>query len=1535
MGRANRIHNKTSGKVIRVKAGVSQIGSGDPNAISTSTVRQNQGNQGGGMFPVAHAQLSNTSPNVNVSPSASPFLRQEQTAVAGSTNEYQEDLSTKNVALERNESDYSSEHSVERFLTNIGRGAYDTGESYSTDIAGSFTGNAPIRHMKDSTLMDVFIAGGLEGRLHDSLAEVGRRAVEEPGRIIGEVATEAAFLVGTMGAGVALKGVRAGAMGAKVAHYNPITGGTITGYQRTKTGLGIGRHGFGRTPKTEFIGDKTTSYIKTNIKGRVNVTTESNRPTLFDPLRPLARGIEKGAQPVGEQLRKGVYKMTGGRRGKTKTPTYDAFDPLNPPKTGKELPNYLVVPGALTAGTITSGTKSVKTIASEASADQPKSVYTSISDHSGIKYYKDGVELPPRIKKTTVKSSVPNTVQSVVPFAIAQETQNPGGLGILDNILARVPQFHIQEAAAQESVPFSPSAVQAQRTAQFEDVIVGRGDTGAYWQKDETANFKSNQHGKGEAGLAKMVAAEKAKVDSNLKIKDDSEITRLVDEPGFNAQGSSDVLMSGEDGFKSFTLDGGNPRIHGTSLQIDKGSLKNMIERTLLEGAAAGKSETEMRQIIIKTTAEWEERNIKFGAAKVDTVNINTPGRFAGDGEGVTKDSVAQNTGLGTDLSYVGADTKNRKVTIGDSVQLNVQEDAGLGIYKTRTTFEDVYHTDNQNWLEPQPWESPEYMGPIEFDTGLQKGVDQVVAGAFFERGGIVGGYAPKNFLVEGGESAQELAEKYGMVETISTNYAHRTKRNVISSDVTVVFGDPTGKGTALTIETAIAEGKPLIVNPKTSKELNEFLFETKAMKVNFGGTRQSHIDLAMDAKKSGDKGYSSVIAPFFGKNVLGGTDFVADVRKILQGVNIDTRLQDSGLDAATIKSLLVKESKKGQSALTVESRIPGKGGFKDNQTAQQQLWQQDSMSGGGTHVDYSGEITAGADKQVSGVSTVASMADVTAYAVDTAVDPLSTKIRGLNDPKSKNYVSESKKNDIVNMFKTKNENGKTPTQKEVSDELKINVKLVKEVKRMNQAKIDKTIYESMAPKYNQGLLPFQLQEAMSALGGTYAKNKDGKFVATISVGSEKKSITFQNQKAATLLSGLGEFEYLVGRPVRGKLVDGKKLPDKLSDFKRIMQITEGKNFNDLSFQNTGKFGNKEQFRNFMNYVLQDDVVESALQQKQKQLNYYNFQAKSAKNPTQITGYGHPDDFDAVMPTPSSFMPKIQKSLEDDVLDLKLKLEYDGPEAAVSKYTKANLTDAGAVGEKKGMAYQSNIMREMRLGYSETPLNTSPNLIKAQKNAASNRTKRALGYTNALFTGNPIADPSIRNFLPTESGRLFPVSDIGMGAKITKDKLLKNKKQREDFSSWTDKRQKRADDWYAELKKPTVYKGGFMEPSTELDKGNKLKSQGGSVDWSQFLNREQSMTPRERRKKLAEAERYSYNAFGVFSGGNNRNKGRDIRPEVRVEGNEYDDYFRLMDANKEVKKTRGNRGRSAANIRQDFRLKSNPSGDDLESFWVF
>ena len=311
------------------------------NKRSNDLVASSQNNQNSeNLLPNANAQLQNTNPTVSSGVQHQGPQQYQGTLI---DDQYTEPENTANVALERDASDYSSDHSIERFFTNIGRGAVDAGESYSTDIAASLTGNERIRHMKDSTLVDTFMTGAMEGRLHDSWSEASRRIVEEPGRVIGEVATEAGVMLGTMGAAAAIKGVRAGAMGAKVIQgISPTTGKAITGYQRSSTGL---KKYFGRTilgnnlkPKTTYVNNLSTTTGKLGKDGIMKWTTQSNKPTLFDPARPIARYIENAAQPLGESLRMGINKLTGGKFGKPLQALYDKTDPFNKIRAQSKIP---------------------------------------------------------------------------------------------------------------------------------------------------------------------------------------------------------------------------------------------------------------------------------------------------------------------------------------------------------------------------------------------------------------------------------------------------------------------------------------------------------------------------------------------------------------------------------------------------------------------------------------------------------------------------------------------------------------------------------------------------------------------------------------------------------------------------------------------------------------------------------------------------------------------------------------------------------------------------------------------------------------------------------------------------------------------------------------------------------------------------------------------------------------------------------------------------------------------------------------------
>ena len=172
-----------------------------------------------------------------------------------------------------------------QFVQNIGRGAGDTARSYTTDIADSITGNYEERKMRDQTLSDVFITGALEGRLDDSWGEIGRRVTQEPGRVVGEAAVEAGFLIGTMGIGAAAKGVKVGATGVKVIRAADKSKGAV-GFER-KTGI------IKKGKEIKFIGDKTTETQKWSQKK--GWSTKINKTKWTDR-------IERRTIPIGRKV---------------------------------------------------------------------------------------------------------------------------------------------------------------------------------------------------------------------------------------------------------------------------------------------------------------------------------------------------------------------------------------------------------------------------------------------------------------------------------------------------------------------------------------------------------------------------------------------------------------------------------------------------------------------------------------------------------------------------------------------------------------------------------------------------------------------------------------------------------------------------------------------------------------------------------------------------------------------------------------------------------------------------------------------------------------------------------------------------------------------------------------------------------------------------------------------------------------------------------------------------------------------------------
>lgn len=150
-----------------------------------------------------------------------------------------------------------------------------------------------------------------------------------------------------------------------------------------------------------------------------------------------------------------------------------------------------------------------------------------------------------------------------------------------------------------------------------------------------------------------------------------------------------------------------------------------------------------------------------------------------------------------------------------------------------------------------------------------------------------------------GFQKGEDIRKIYGMTEGSEEGkkgLAKRMEKNIIDSDVTIIFGNVRGKGTAGTIRTARDRGRPVLINPKTTKEINDFTKLHNAQIVNIAGTRGSHIDdpkvlkhvskmvggIKKSNKKNAPKGvrqYSNQL--FLNTAEYGAGDDIADMKNI------------------------------------------------------------------------------------------------------------------------------------------------------------------------------------------------------------------------------------------------------------------------------------------------------------------------------------------------------------------------------------------------------------------------------------------------------------------------------------------------------------------------------------------------------------------------------------------------------------------------------------------------------------------------------
>lgn len=127
--------------------------------------------------------------------------------------------------------------------------------------------------------------------------------------------------------------------------------------------------------------------------------------------------------------------------------------------------------------------------------------------------------------------------------------------------------------------------------------------------------------------------------------------------------------------------------------------------------------------------------------------------------------------------------------------------------------------------------------------SGGQTGADVSIVRVGQHLNIATGGIVPKGWMTEFGPN--RTLKKFGFIEADTADYPSRTIRNIEDSDATLVFAtDPESDGTRLTIDHAVATGKPhLLVDPFESsavKKAKEWLEKTCPAVLNVAGNRES-----------------------------------------------------------------------------------------------------------------------------------------------------------------------------------------------------------------------------------------------------------------------------------------------------------------------------------------------------------------------------------------------------------------------------------------------------------------------------------------------------------------------------------------------------------------------------------------------------------------------------------------------------------------------------------------------------------------------
>jgi len=130
--------------------------------------------------------------------------------------------------------------------------------------------------------------------------------------------------------------------------------------------------------------------------------------------------------------------------------------------------------------------------------------------------------------------------------------------------------------------------------------------------------------------------------------------------------------------------------------------------------------------------------------------------------------------------------------------------------------------------------------------SGAQTGADRAGLDAALHLGIDVGGCVPYGWRTDEGPLCIGDRVLYKLRQHESAEYPPRTEQNVIDSDATVIFGDPSSPGSRLTRKLCKQHGKPVILATfekhgpiQTAINLRKWIVANNVKVLNVAGNRE------------------------------------------------------------------------------------------------------------------------------------------------------------------------------------------------------------------------------------------------------------------------------------------------------------------------------------------------------------------------------------------------------------------------------------------------------------------------------------------------------------------------------------------------------------------------------------------------------------------------------------------------------------------------------------------------------------------------